>query len=86
MGEVSVVGAVAGLAAPNRSSTPSSATAAEIAAHGHVLTPGRYVGAADAEEDDEDGKLASGQELAIRYTEAAIEATEEEVSTDDLDS
>jgi len=28
-----------------------SATAEEIAAHGYVLTPGRYVGAA-AEEDD----------------------------------
>ena len=25
----------------------------EIRKHGHVLTPGRYVGAADAEEDDE---------------------------------
>jgi type I restriction enzyme M protein len=30
-----------------------SATHDEIAGHGHVLTPGRYVGAADAEEDDE---------------------------------
>jgi type I restriction enzyme M protein len=30
-----------------------SATLAEIAAHGHVLTPGRYVGAEAAEEDDE---------------------------------
>ena len=28
-----------------------SATLSEIAAHGHVLTPGRYVGAADVEED-----------------------------------
>ena len=25
----------------------------EIAAHGHVLTPGRYVGAAAVEDDDE---------------------------------
>jgi type I restriction enzyme M protein len=30
-----------------------SATLDEIRSHGHVLTPGRYVGAADAEEDDE---------------------------------
>jgi type I restriction enzyme M protein len=30
-----------------------SATAAEIAAHGHVFTPGRYVGAEDVEEDGE---------------------------------
>ena len=31
----------------------ASATLEEIAAHGHVLTPGRYVGFADADEDDE---------------------------------
>lgn len=30
-----------------------SATTAEIAAHGYVLTPGRYVGAADVEDDGE---------------------------------
>ena len=30
-----------------------SATVDEIAAHGHVLTPGRYVGAAAAEEEGE---------------------------------
>ena len=30
-----------------------SATLAEIAAHNHVLTPGRYVGAADVEDDGE---------------------------------
>jgi len=30
-----------------------SATADEIASHGHVLTPGRYVGAAELEADDE---------------------------------
>jgi type I restriction enzyme M protein len=30
-----------------------SATVEEVAGHGHVLTPGRYVGAAEAEDDDE---------------------------------
>jgi len=30
-----------------------SATTAEIAAHGHVLTPGRYVGAEEIEDDGE---------------------------------
>jgi len=30
-----------------------SATTEEIAAHGHVLTPGRYVGAEEIEDDDE---------------------------------
>jgi len=29
-----------------------AATLEEIRAHSHVLTPGRYVGAADAEDDD----------------------------------
>jgi type I restriction enzyme M protein len=37
-----------------------SATLEEIHKHGHVLTPGRYVGAAAIEEDDEpfDEKMA----------------------------
>ena len=30
-----------------------SVTLAEIAEHGHVLTPGRYVGAEEVEDDDE---------------------------------
>ena len=30
-----------------------SATADEIASHGHILTPGRYVGAVETEDDDE---------------------------------
>jgi type I restriction enzyme M protein len=49
---------------------------AEIAQHGHVLTPGRYVGAEEVEDDDEafaekmirlteqlGEKLAKGEEL-----------------------
>jgi type I restriction enzyme M protein len=38
----------------------ASATTAEIAEHRHVLTPGRYVGAEDVEDDDEplDEKIA----------------------------
>jgi type I restriction enzyme M protein len=31
-----------------------SVTLAEIAQHGHVLTPGRYVGAEEVEDNDED--------------------------------
>ena len=31
-----------------------SAPLAEIAQHGHVLTPGRYVGAEEVEDNDED--------------------------------
>jgi type I restriction enzyme M protein len=30
----------------------ASATLADIRGHGHVLTPGRYVGAADIEDDE----------------------------------
>lgn len=52
-----------------------SATLEEIADHGHVLTPGRYVGAAAAEEDDEPfeekmKRLAA--ELAEQFAESAI--------------
>lgn len=48
--------------AGNYEDTPGfckSATLDEIGKHGHVLTPGRYVGAEDGEEDDEpfDDKL-----------------------------
>jgi type I restriction enzyme M protein len=51
-----------------------SATLAEIAAHGHVLTPGRYVGAEDVADDGEPfeekmQKLVS--ELTAQFTESA---------------
>ncbi|MFH5804974.1 type I restriction-modification system subunit M [Alienimonas sp. DA493] len=56
-----------------------SATLAEIAAHGHVLTPGRYVGAAAAEDDGEpfEEKMARlTKELREQFAESAtLEAT-----------
>ena len=51
-----------------------SATLDEIRKHGHVLTPGRYVGAAAAEEDDEpfDDKMRRlTAELGAHYEEGA---------------
>lgn len=51
-----------------------SATLDEIAAHGHVLTPGRYVGAAAAEDDGEpfDEKMQRlTAELAEQFKESA---------------
>jgi type I restriction enzyme M protein len=52
-----------------------SASLEEIQAHGHVLTPGRYVGAEDLEEDDEPFKermprLASA--LRERFAKRAV--------------
>jgi len=60
----------------------SATTAAEIAAHGHVLTPGRYVGA-EAQEDDGEPfeekmrRLAAtlrGQQAEAAKLDAAIAA------------
>lgn len=51
-----------------------SATLEEIADHGHVLTPGRYVGAAAAEDDGEpfeDKMQRLTAELRDQFTEAA---------------
>lgn len=51
-----------------------SATTAEIAAHGHVLTPGRYVGAEEIEDDGEpfDEKMPRlVAELNAQFAESA---------------
>jgi type I restriction-modification system DNA methylase subunit len=51
-----------------------SATTAEIAAHGHVLTPGRYVGAEEVEDDGEafDEKMPRlVAELHAQFAESA---------------
>ena len=58
-----------------------SATLEEIAKHGHVLTPGRYVGAAPQEDDGEPfeekmdrlSKQWRGQQAQSRRLDAAIE-------------
>jgi type I restriction enzyme M protein len=49
------------------------ATLEEVRKHGHVLTPGRYVGAAEQEEDDEpfDQKM---QRLVAQLREQQAEA------------
>jgi type I restriction enzyme M protein len=49
----SAVGQFAELPYENGPGFCKSATLAEIAAHDYVLTPGRYVGAADVEDDGE---------------------------------
>jgi type I restriction enzyme M protein len=51
-----------------------AASLAEIAAQGHVLTPGRYVGATEAEDNDEpfDSRVRRlTEELAAQMTEGA---------------
>jgi type I restriction enzyme M protein len=51
-----------------------SATTAEIAAHGHVLTPGRYVGAEEVEDDGEPFEEKMPRlvaELNQQFTESA---------------
>ena len=51
-----------------------SATTAEIAAHGHVLTPGRYVGAEEIEDDGEPFEEKMPRlvaELNIQFAESA---------------
>ena len=51
-----------------------SATAAEIAAHGHVLTPGRFVGAEDVADDGdpfEEKMPRLVAELSAHFVESA---------------
>jgi type I restriction enzyme M protein len=51
-----------------------SATTAEIAAHGHVLTPGRYVGAEEVEDDGEPFEVKMPRlvaELEAQFAESA---------------
>jgi type I restriction enzyme M protein len=50
-----------------------SATTAEIAGHGHVLTPGRYVGAEEVEDDGE--PFAEKMPRLIAELEAQFEET-----------
>ncbi len=49
-----------------------SVTTQETAAHGHVLTPGRYVGATEVEEEDE-----SSEEKMKRLTATLRQQAEE---------
>jgi type I restriction enzyme M protein len=70
-------GTTKGVALPPYEDVPGfckSATLEEIRAHGYVLTPGRYVGAEAAEEDDEPfeqrmGKLVA--KLEVQFAESA---------------
>ena len=51
-----------------------SATTAEIATHGHVLTPGRYVGAEEIEDDGdpfEEKMPRLVAELNVQFAESA---------------
>ena len=67
-----------------------SATLEEIRKHGHVLTPGRYVGAAEQEDDGEPftekmqrlAALWRGQQAEAAELDAAIEANLKELGYD----
>jgi type I restriction enzyme M protein len=56
-----------------------SATTAEIAAHGHVLTPGRYVGAEEVEDDGEPFEEKMTRLVAELQTQFAESAKLEQV-------
>ena len=56
-----------------------SATIEEIASHGYVLTPGRYVGAEEIEEDDEPFEQRMGR-LAAKLEEQFKESARLEKS------
>jgi type I restriction enzyme M protein len=56
-----------------------SATTAEIAAHGHVLTPGRYVGAEEVEDDGDPFEEKMPRLVAERHAQFAESAKLEQV-------
>jgi len=67
-----------GQPASNYSDTPGfcrSVKLAEIAEHGHVLTPGRYVGA-EAVEDDEEAFAEKMQKLTEKLGEQMAKGAE----------
>jgi len=61
-----------------------SATTAEIAAHGHVLTPGRYVGAEEVEDDGDPFEEKMPRLAAELHTQFADSARLEEVIRNNL--
>jgi len=52
----------------------SNASTEEIATHGHILTPGRYVGAEDVEDDDESFEIKM-RRLTGRLAEQFVESS-----------
>lgn len=85
-----VVGARRAVPLPEYTDIPGfckSATLEDIRKHGHVLTPGRYVGAADVEDDGEPfeekmlrlSALWREQRAAAAKLDAAIEANLKEL-------
>ena len=61
-----------------------SATTADIAAHGHVLTPGRYVGAEDVEDDGDPFEEKMPRLVAELHAQFAESAKLEEAITANL--
>ena len=61
-----------------------SATTAEIAAHGHVLTPGRYVGAEEVEDDGEPFEEKMPRLVAELHAQFAESAKLEQAITANL--
>ena len=52
---------------------------AEIAEHGHVLTPGRYVGAEEVEDDDDEAFADKMQKLTEKLGEQMAKGAELDV-------
>ena len=63
-----------------------AATRAEIASHGNVLTPGRYVGAEDVEDDGEPFEAKMGRLVATLDEQFAESARLEAVIRSNLAS